>query len=606
MGIALVLAIILVWLAAFIASKVVWDTYEDDPYDFFDIGSLDPYEETVVIRSANSLYAGTQMLEGDTYDDNYWTQMYADDLNIDIQFDFTTTTNMYHDKLGAAIAGGDLPDMFQTDINQMQTLLDSNLIFSDLAPIFDHYATPLLKEITGWATYDEEGNVISEPGLEHPAFKAFVQDGKLKAIPWTTGFDDSATYLFIRADWLAEVGLPVPTTVDELEDVLRAFTSTNLTPSGTKPFGLVANKDNIFAGANSFAPIFNAYGAYPSIWVQDGEGGIVYGPTQEAMREPIERLRQWYADGLIWKDSFTASSDDAYAVIQSGKAGIYLGHNNGFGKPCNTSKEMDPDMEWIVCPVPRLDADTPTSVAMTSSITRCFVVKKRCEHPEALIRMLNLFVEKMWGEDESTATISQNASSYAPFQVWSEMKNYNVSMRVTEVIDNVLYNNGEGLGYDDLNGEQKRYYNYIMAYIESDRNLANFPEDSPYAPIDCWMFTRLFYRDRAINTREDQTFEQYQYREGCFDAQGNRMDIECTYSVLDRIFENNWYVFDEWYGIDPPAYSSYRKTVESRINQAIFKAIMGTDTVDAYFDVVDNDPYLKQITEEVNEVYRSR
>lgn len=127
---------------------------------------------------------------------------------------------------------------------------------------------------------------------------------------------------FIRQDWLDDLGLSTPVTIDDYYDVLTAFKSeynitdpimlsANLTSSLSYAFGTTAfNVDN----ASSLA-----------FFVEDGQ--VVNAFTSENYKNYIGTLAQWFSEGLIGADFFNRSSDMTdsanTSIILGGQAGIW-------------------------------------------------------------------------------------------------------------------------------------------------------------------------------------------------------------------------------------------------------------------------------------------
>ncbi len=127
---------------------------------------------------------------------------------------------------------------------------------------------------------------------------------------------------FIRQDWLEELGLEMPKTVDDYHDVLTAFKSNY---GISDPFMLSANlKSNLSYAFGSTS--FNVDDASSlSFYLEDGN--VVCCFTSEGYQEYIATLAQWFEEGLIGGDFFNRSSDMTdtanTSVILNGQAGIW-------------------------------------------------------------------------------------------------------------------------------------------------------------------------------------------------------------------------------------------------------------------------------------------
>ena len=92
----------------------------------------------------------------------------------------------------------------------------------------------------------------------------------------------------VRKDWLDELNMDVPRTIDELYDVLVAF------------------RDNYGAWMHLFKDgtigndyILSAYGVMQDFYLIDGGTEVGFGPTTEEYKTYVKLMRDWYAEGLI-------------------------------------------------------------------------------------------------------------------------------------------------------------------------------------------------------------------------------------------------------------------------------------------------------------------
>lgn len=131
--------------------------------------------------------------------------------------------------------------------------------------------------------------------------------------------------MVIRQDWLEELGLQAPETIDEWETVLRAFKD----KKGVIPFTL--NK----SAPLSFADFAGAYGvagmstiANASSFYIDG-GKVKFGPTQPEFKQYLTTMQKWYKEGLIDPDFASNDTKTMDAKVTSGKAGAFYGYIGG-------------------------------------------------------------------------------------------------------------------------------------------------------------------------------------------------------------------------------------------------------------------------------------
>ncbi|MDF2916682.1 MAG: putative transporter substrate binding component [Microbacterium sp.] len=120
----------------------------------------------------------------------------------------------------------------------------------------------------------------------------------------------ASTHMFINKQWLDAVGLPVPTTWDELRTALEAFKTgdpngngeadeipMDFPQPGTGGWG--SFQANVLLGGSGISVSDSVLGAY----AEDGE--VKSYVTHPAYREFVEFLHGLYADGLISKEAFT-------------------------------------------------------------------------------------------------------------------------------------------------------------------------------------------------------------------------------------------------------------------------------------------------------------
>ena len=120
----------------------------------------------------------------------------------------------------------------------------------------------------------------------------------------------------INKAWLDKLGLKMPTTLDELHDVLVAFKTKDPNGNGKAdeiPLSFIAD----FWCADIGDLIFSPFGLPDNIdhrIVKDGK--VVYTAVQPEYKEAISTFHQWVAEGLVDQELFT---QDAKAYLSKGK-----------------------------------------------------------------------------------------------------------------------------------------------------------------------------------------------------------------------------------------------------------------------------------------------
>ena len=538
------------------------------------------------VSAALSYYSTTTFPAGQSATDNYWTQAIESELGFKMQYKYALTNTQYTTKIDADIASGKTPDMYMVDVSQIPTLIRANMIHDDLSEVFDTHASPLTKQIMGW-----NGSVENSPN-----FQICSDGGKLKGLPWVESSTDTGYSLLLRKDWLDDLGLDVPKTIANLEHVLIKFNS----EKGAKGLGLT--EDIIYSNAGSAGPLFNAFGAYPQIWVEKPDGSIEYGFFQEEMTDALSLLRNWYSRGLIYQQFAVSDLETVGSRVASGEIGAWIGvmslplHKMNSLVANDTTGKAD----WISVPVPGRDGDTPAKVTRSSSIFRFHVVKKGYKYPERLVQLINLFVDKMWGENAEFTKFNSIANAF-PFQVYPATKNLDAYKNVTAAIDadrGTDWWNSLGTGKDipaytgqqpapayyGLNSENQYYYAMIRDYLANGKD----------GDARNWGYTRIFYKYADPNGAE---------------MAAGGIGFDCTQSVIEYYEDNGLYVMEKFRRYDTPSLSRNRDTIETTISILIKNIITAAPgyTVDKYMVEVEllKSGAAKDVLKEVNEAYRA-
>ena len=364
------------------------------------VSPLGKYEDPVTVEIVQSINPTITMPEGDSATDNYYTRFIKDNMNIDISVKWSASSSDYNEKLNLAIAANDIPDILVVNEQQFRKLAQSDML-EDLTDYYDTYACDIIKQ-----------NIDSTDGK---ALENATYDSKLLALPSVQVEADGYVLMWIRQDWLDELGLEAPTTIEELETVAKAFVDNKM--GGENTIGIVGPTINgavynTFLSTNNLNNldgIFQAYQAYPGYWVQDEEGKAVYGSTTEQTKEALAEMNKMYEDGIL--DQELGVRKDADEAWKSGKVGILFSPWwHGYNVKDGIANE--PDMEWKAYAAP-LAADGQWYAKLAGVGGSYCVVRKGYEHPEAAF-LLNNYLRVNEGTFQSVTDLDL---SYYPGRV---------------------------------------------------------------------------------------------------------------------------------------------------------------------------------------------
>lgn len=157
--------------------------------------------------------------------------------------------------------------------------------------------------------------------------------------------------LMIRQDWLDELGVKTPETVDEWETVLKAFKE----KKGVIPFTFnktypISNSD--FAGAFGIPGVSSVLGS-DSFFIKDGK--VKFGPAQPEFKQYLATMQKWYKEGLIDPDFASNDQKTMDAKVTSGKAGAFYGFIGGsIGTYMPALTKVDPNAKLAAVQYPVL------------------------------------------------------------------------------------------------------------------------------------------------------------------------------------------------------------------------------------------------------------
>ncbi|MCL6613158.1 MAG: extracellular solute-binding protein [Firmicutes bacterium] len=228
---------------------------------------------------------------------------------------------------------------------------------------------------------------------KHPEIDKMVKtdEGDYFCFPFLRGTGPgpllSTAGLIIRKDWLDELGLPIPTTIDEWYTVLKAFKEKK---GATAPLTIqMGNLREDFANAfNFFAPSMGN-GFYVD------RGKVKYGWIDPNMKNFYITMNKWYKEGLIDPNFATLSSKTIDANILSGKSGAAHGSGgSGIGRWLPALREKDPKADLAGCPWPAAKkgekiAKFGYAQAIWPGEGGNAAISTKCKNVEAAVRFLD-------------------------------------------------------------------------------------------------------------------------------------------------------------------------------------------------------------------------
>jgi putative aldouronate transport system substrate-binding protein len=410
-------------------------------------GPLTPYPKPVTITWSVQTAAASKLLDSDTWENNRWSRLIKEKLNIDlvVAFSADSSTQAYQTKLNAVIASGDLPDIFKTqDMNCFVQLAEAGQL-ADLTDLFEKYATGTVKAFrTRFAD----------------AFKGASYNGKLVAIPRMNDNFHEAPFLWIRDDWLKNTGMQAPKTIDEMVAMARKFATGDPDKNGKNgdTYGLALNKDLINQNHASILGLVSAFGVPGrdmTEFYRGKDGKITFAWIEPNMKPALSLLHDMYVEGLINKE-FTAKNEAA--LIEdwvSGKIGMAYGSNWGTWYPYNNVYKKD-GVITRAYPIPT-KAGYQYKVGIESNATgQMTMVSKKCKNPEAAIKILSLYDQVVNRQTKEDFDRYWADEQYRLCPVYIDLAN--------EVYEKDLLDAYAKGNPDSLDPFARQFYNYVIGF----------------------------------------------------------------------------------------------------------------------------------------------
>lgn len=426
-------------------------------------GKYDPPVEITAVRGINGNY---KFNEGESYDNNVWTQAYEQELGIKLKYRWYVDNTQYEQKIGLDIASNDLPDLFTVNAKDFSNLAENGML-ADLTEAYDKYASPLLRSV-----------LESDP----KSFEALHYNGKLMAIGQPGNLGEQVPVIWIRKDWLDNVGLAAPKTMDDLLQIAEAFTTKDPDRNNKNDtFGLALTNQLFGGGFADLAGFAYGYHAYPNIWIKDGAGQIVYGNVQPEMKTVLEKLQALYKQGVLDPEFGVKDGGKVAEMTTAGKIGMEFGAFWNPGWPLGESKKADPNADWMPYPIVSIDGQ-PALGGATVGISGFIVANHKFANPEALIKIANLTLEKGYGKAAETEfnkyMMSEDGKQLfdlAFMTMAPTTKNIDIMHKVSAA---VAKKDGAG-----LLGEEKSTFDSAMRWMEH-RDPANWVHYSVFGSGD--------------------------------------------------------------------------------------------------------------------------
>lgn len=397
--------------------------------------------------------------DGETYENNAYTRLLNERLNVQNQDAFEAMDEQYTDNVTMVIAQNDLPDvMIVEDLDELQYLVDNDMI-ADLTDSYNNCMSDTIKNI-----YGSYGRDI----LDVVTF-----DGKIMAIP-ETNISDGPNLIWLRKDWMDALGLSAPRTLSDVEEIIRQFKEKDPGHNGAgNTVGLVC--DTSLCGGCGYSSeytldiIFAAYGAFPKQWIYDGDGNVVYGSVQPEAKEALAHIHELYKGGILDQDFLMRTSSNLIELIVDGQCGSFFGPWWAPNNPLMQAVEQNKDAEWQPYLIATEESGL-TSYHTQNPSGKYIVVRKGYEYPEIACKIVSVLFDYLRYNDRDNQEIvdyyKENVDPTArPFAINVD---YNNALQICYGELNHVFAGDKSA--DDLNVLEYSYYEACESYLKDAEN----------------------------------------------------------------------------------------------------------------------------------------
>lgn len=274
------------------------------------------------------ILGGMSALSGG-YDSNTVLNKMAENAGITIEWE--TMSESLPEQVNIRIAGEQYPDAFMGVgfSNYDIYTYGSDGVFIDLTPYITEEYMPNLSKIL----------------KEHPEIRSAItmSDGKIYGLPSAeqmgtagVGYEKDLSiytipqFSMINKAWLDYLGLEIPTTLDELHTVLKAFKDNDMSATYYKnaagsTIPMSTGFDQWCWGQNVFYAGFG-FTNWPNDVCNDlilrDDGTCEYVCVNDKYRDAVSYFHDWYAEGLMDIEMFSQTNSQLIAKCSQGYVGV--------------------------------------------------------------------------------------------------------------------------------------------------------------------------------------------------------------------------------------------------------------------------------------------
>jgi putative aldouronate transport system substrate-binding protein len=275
------------------------------------------------------------------------------------------------------LASGDYPDIINSH-------MWNNYSGGIAKAVEDGIVLPITDYMDTWAANYMERLDSDEEWMKY----ARLSDGEFPGFFHLRSNDAgvSNSYGFVmRQDWLEDLGLQPPVTMDEFKAVLNAFKTEK---GAVNPFSIPVGE---LRNMGSWGMMTSPFGLVSTGYYHK-DGVVQYGAYQSEYKEYLKWLNQLYKEGLLDNNFLTLDATTKNSNILNGISGATGGYaGGGIGVWMGTMAQIDPNYSLVGVGSLVLKAGDQALFSQRQAQVpgSCAVVTTSCKNVEAAVQFLN-------------------------------------------------------------------------------------------------------------------------------------------------------------------------------------------------------------------------
>lgn len=246
------------------------------------------------------------------------------------------------------------------------------------------------------------------PAWPKSSVDALTHEGEIWGIPRVTPMMSSPT--FFRTDWLEELGMDMPETIDDMTAYFKAVKEAK--PAGDRTVPLLLNTSGIHGAVPMYDGLLGAFTEYGySNWM-DKDGMLKPYILQPGVKDYVVQLNEWFEDGYIYPEFASLDQNKIRDLISSAVVGATISTSTDTTATDAEQRKINPECNFALNPA---GIKGPMGLAETATPSgyQAQLVPASSKHPEGIVAiqdflyqdpanfLMSLYGPGNWEWDES-------------------------------------------------------------------------------------------------------------------------------------------------------------------------------------------------------------